>query len=638
MIFKKIWPIKIRENFSTRWLILILAVGSVLLLAAAGQPSVMITAQPRGAPPFQATPTASIDQSEHSFQLPFAEPPGLATWLVGQPYGNTTGAYRQRFTTYGASGGIHFGLDLSAPCGTEIVAIADGVVFAVDGPFGSPPHNLMIDHSDLGYASLYGHLLEAPDLVPGQRVQQGEVIALSGSSRDECPRGAHLHLEIRDLNHVRKYNPLLLIEADWNNLTLVGSSGINFMRNLGAPRQWQTLYDQPEVFTGGPIVNDFVRPWPFDWSKNTATTSPPLATKGRTEVGPAPQREEQMRQTPPVGGLGGASSLPSQPSSVYQITGGNCCTDFDWSADSTEIRFVDQPAPTDPLGVWRVKVAEVGAGPDLVTNRLGVYNQDQTYIAYPEGGLTIVQRLADGERWSIDTQGERVSFTPGGQLLWTVSDSEVSWRSRRTEVWLADLDGSNLRRLAILQRGSPVAWLSAETLLISSRVSQSEDIVLSTLSVANGRLTELIQLTNARDLSLSPAGRYLVYQSRFNTNAADNGLWLLDLTAPRLKPEKLPFFGSYRWRDEGHLVYIPFDPQAIGHIFYEYELQTGQTARLFPDRDADFNLTITNNEWHISPDGRKIALLTTRGTALDGIWVLDIVTKDPPSSPQFFPN
>lgn len=107
------------------------------------------------------------------FSLPFASPPGPDTWLLGQPYGNTTGAYNQRFTTYGASGGIHFGVDLSAPCGTEIVAIADGVIFMVDGPFGSPPHNLMIDHPDLGYASLYGHLLEAPDWQVGDEVKRG---------------------------------------------------------------------------------------------------------------------------------------------------------------------------------------------------------------------------------------------------------------------------------------------------------------------------------------------------------------------------------------------------------------------------------------------------------------------------------
>jgi murein DD-endopeptidase MepM/ murein hydrolase activator NlpD len=111
------------------------------------------------------------------FQLPFAQPTGPDTWLMAQPYGNTTGAYRQRFTTYGASGGIHFGVDLSTPCGTEIVAVADGVVFAVDGPFGSPPHNLMIDHPQVGYASMYGHLLQAPDLKPGDVVKQGQVVA-----------------------------------------------------------------------------------------------------------------------------------------------------------------------------------------------------------------------------------------------------------------------------------------------------------------------------------------------------------------------------------------------------------------------------------------------------------------------------
>ena len=204
---------------------------------------------------------------ERPFSLPFADPPGLETWYLGQPYGNTTGAYFQRFTTYGASGGIHFGVDLATRCGTEILAIADGTVFAIDGPFGSPPHNLMIDHPELGYASMYGHLLEAPSLVPGQRVQRGEVIALSGDSFGTCDRRPHLHLEIRDLNHVRKYNPLTLIEANWDNLALLGPFGRNFQRDLTDPHKWQSLYEQPEVYTGGPIVNDFTHTWPFDWRR-----------------------------------------------------------------------------------------------------------------------------------------------------------------------------------------------------------------------------------------------------------------------------------------------------------------------------------------------------------------------------------
>jgi len=214
-----------------------------------------------------STLQAQPPNDERPFSLPFAGPPGLDTWLLAQPYGNTTGAYSQRHTTYGASGGIHFGVDLSAPCGTEVVAVADGVVFAVDGPYGSPPHNLMVDHPELGYASMYGHLLEAPNLIPGQPVRRGEVIALSGDSFGTCDRRPHLHLEIRDLNHVRKYNPLLLIEADWDNLALMGPFGRSFQRDMTDPRKWQSLYDQPEVFTGGPIVNDFAVTWPLDWRK-----------------------------------------------------------------------------------------------------------------------------------------------------------------------------------------------------------------------------------------------------------------------------------------------------------------------------------------------------------------------------------
>ena len=138
-----------------------------------------------------------------------------------------------------------FQLPFAEPASPEIVAIADGVVFAVDGPFGSPPHNLMIDHPQLGYASMYGHLLEVPDLEPGQTVKQGEVVALVGDSGETCYSRPHLHLEIRDLGHTRKYNPQLLIEANWGNLALVGSSGRDFARDLAEPRKWQPLPPGP---------------------------------------------------------------------------------------------------------------------------------------------------------------------------------------------------------------------------------------------------------------------------------------------------------------------------------------------------------------------------------------------------------
>lgn len=212
----------------------------------------------------QATDLQTESTTERPFILPFAEPPGPDTWLLGQTYGNTVGAYFNRNTTYRFSQGIHFGVDFTAPCGTEIVALADGVVALVDATsYGSLPHNLIVDHPQLGYATLYGHLLQRPNLFVGQQVKQGQVIALSGDPDDTCYGRPHLHLEIRDYpGRAWKYNPVNLIAADWDNLALVGSFRSGFQRDLDDPRKWQHLDDQPRSVTGGPIINNFANPWP----------------------------------------------------------------------------------------------------------------------------------------------------------------------------------------------------------------------------------------------------------------------------------------------------------------------------------------------------------------------------------------
>ncbi|GAB4544742.1 MAG: hypothetical protein Kow0063_38540 [Anaerolineae bacterium] len=550
-------------------------------------------------------------ETRRPFRLPFAEPPGPDTWLIAQPYGNTTGAYYQRHSLYGASGGIHFGVDLAAPCGTEIVAIADGVVFAVDGPYGSAPHNLMIDHPQLGYASMYGHLLEAPDLQPGQEVKAGEVIALVGDSDGNCHRRPHLHLEIRDLRyHARKYNPAALIEANWDSLALVGDAGRTFMRDLAEPRKWQTLYTQPEVWTGGPIINDFADTWPLDWSKRESSLA---RLPGLAKITPAPTQTIAVDP---------ASWRPAGK----QITRGDCCTQPYWDHDSTEVRFIDQPGPDAALGVWGVDLTQPEGKPHLVTQRLAVYSPDGTMLAYPDRnrGLAIIERLEDGQRWEVDTQGHGVSFTPDSQrLIWVTYDEDEAWDTREETLWLADLDGKNARPLFSAQRTDLVAWLSDDELLMVRSFEETSDVQLFKLSLTDGLQTLLKTGPGMRGLALSPDRRRLVYYVRFEPDASQNGVWLMDVQDLTQAPEKLPFFGAYRWRDRQHLIYVPFDPEATSHDFYEYNVLTGHTRPLFP---SGTNLTIANNDWQVSPDGRKIALVAARGTALDGIWVLNIAS------------
>jgi len=195
------------------------------------------------------------------FGLPFAEPPGPATWFVSQSYGNTVFAYFERSTIYRAGQGLHMGLDLAAACGTPVVAIGDGTVLSVDGRGGSPPHNLMIDHGN-GYVSLYGHLLERPKLAVGQEVRRGDVVALSGDMYGTCYTAPHLHLEIRDSTLQHLVNPVTLIDADWHSILLFGTRALPFERDLDAPRRWQAIDDQPDIDLGGPILNDFAHAWP----------------------------------------------------------------------------------------------------------------------------------------------------------------------------------------------------------------------------------------------------------------------------------------------------------------------------------------------------------------------------------------
>ncbi len=71
-------------------------------------------------------------------------------------------------------------------------------------------------------------------------------------------------MEIRNNFHNRAYNPVPLIQADWDSLALIGSFGRGFERDLTNPRQWQTIYDQPNIVFGGLLLNEYDNPWPPD--------------------------------------------------------------------------------------------------------------------------------------------------------------------------------------------------------------------------------------------------------------------------------------------------------------------------------------------------------------------------------------
>ena len=87
----------------------------------------------------------------------------------------------------------HSGMDLAVPTGTAVHAARSGTVTASQYNTGGYGYYVMIDHGD-GLSTLYGHCSQLLVRV-GQRVQTGDVIALSGSTGRST--GPHLHFEVR---------------------------------------------------------------------------------------------------------------------------------------------------------------------------------------------------------------------------------------------------------------------------------------------------------------------------------------------------------------------------------------------------------------------------------------------------------
>ena len=128
--------------------------------------------------------------------------PFKGSWPISQMYGETV------TDPLG-----HRGIDYACPEGTEILASADGIVmrscFDTTG-YG----NMLIILHDAKHATLYAHLSKCLACT-NQKVQQGDVIGLSGWTGNvmpEGPAGAHLHFEYRSVwnNWTTHKDPLLL--------------------------------------------------------------------------------------------------------------------------------------------------------------------------------------------------------------------------------------------------------------------------------------------------------------------------------------------------------------------------------------------------------------------------------------------
>lgn len=101
-----------------------------------------------------------------------------------------------RISTYFGThnGRTHYGLDIAAPGGSQIIAVADGKVLKksyTPNGFG----NLIVIEQNDGVRAYYAHMQKESFLNKGDKVKAGDTIGIVGTTGKST--GNHLHLEFR---------------------------------------------------------------------------------------------------------------------------------------------------------------------------------------------------------------------------------------------------------------------------------------------------------------------------------------------------------------------------------------------------------------------------------------------------------
>ena len=146
------------------------------------------------------TKAVKAARAEHVDSLAFKS---QFIWPVIAPI---SGVYGSQRVYNGEAGRPHYGVDMAAPIGTEVVAPADAVVtLAYDDMYYSGG-TLIMDHG-FGVSSSFLHLSELL-IKEGEQVKQGQIVAKIGAGG----RSTGPHLDWRMNWYKQRIDPALLVQ------------------------------------------------------------------------------------------------------------------------------------------------------------------------------------------------------------------------------------------------------------------------------------------------------------------------------------------------------------------------------------------------------------------------------------------
>ena len=161
------------------------------------KPAVTAVPSPAATPASSSLPSSPPEPVRTPSAAP--EPAQTASLFVWPLRGQVVAGWSLEVLAYDETMGdwrTHSGIDISAPVGTEVMAVAGGTVASVeqDDLMGT---TVTIVHAG-GLESIYANLAEVPAVEAGDEVTVGEVIGATGTTAAaESARAPHLHLEMR---------------------------------------------------------------------------------------------------------------------------------------------------------------------------------------------------------------------------------------------------------------------------------------------------------------------------------------------------------------------------------------------------------------------------------------------------------
>jgi murein DD-endopeptidase MepM/ murein hydrolase activator NlpD len=124
------------------------------------------------------------------------------SYIANAGKGRITSRFGYRIHPISKRKKFHHGLDIAHPTGTEVLAMADGVVIQSEMADNKCGGTIAVDHGDINGKKIKTRFCHNSKLLKkiGDNVKKGDVIAISGGGKGDPGRGGstgpHIHFEV----------------------------------------------------------------------------------------------------------------------------------------------------------------------------------------------------------------------------------------------------------------------------------------------------------------------------------------------------------------------------------------------------------------------------------------------------------